>query len=340
MLYRNERSGPRVTGCTFPLNIMSVERFIHGSICTSNGSFFIMKFEKGGQRMDNPLNSDGIGDKEILVVSFGTSFNDSRIRDIKGIEDAFIKAFPDWSVRRAFTSQMIIDHILRRDGEKIDNMPCALERAADNGVKDLIIQPTHLMQGEEYDKIVGYVEKYKEKFRNVQIAAPLLGEVGIDDQISNSDKKAVADILVSKTLEKAGYRNIDHAIEEETALVFLGHGTWHDAKISYSQMQLQMKQSGYENVFIGTVEGEPENTACERVLEEVKRAGYKKVILRPMMVVAGDHANNDMAGEEEDSWLRMFERSQAFEQVDVQINGLGEIPEIQELYIAHTKALL
>ena len=288
---------------------------------------------------DDLLNQDGIGEKEILVVSFGTSFNDSRIKDIKGIEDAFIEAFPEWNIRRAFTSQMIIDHIKKRDGEEIDHISDALKRAKRNKVKELVIQPTHLMQGQEYDKIIYYVEKYKEDFESVKVAEPLLGTVGEDETICNEDKKEVCCIVVETLLKEAGFLSAEDAAEDGTAFVFLGHGTYHNAKVSYTQVQEQMKKLGFSNVFIGTVEGNPSATACERVLEKVIEAGYKKVIFRPLMVVAGDHANNDMAGEE-DSWLSTFKQSKFFTKLDTQIKGLGEIHKIQQIYIEHTKKIL
>ena len=292
--------------------------------------------DTGDASKDDPLNSDGIGENEILVVSFGTSFNDSRANDIGGIEKAIAEANPDWSVRRAFTAQIIINHILARDGEKIDNVQQALERAVDNGVKNLVIQPTHLMHGAEYDELVGTVEEYSDKFETISIAEPLLGEVGNDATVINEDKKAVAEAIVAESLEIAGYETLEAAAEDGVAFVFMGHGTAHTAKVSYSQMATQMAELGYDNVFIGTVEGEPEETACENIIEAVHEAGYTTVILRPLMVVAGDHANNDMAGDEEDSWKSMFEASEYFEAVDFQIEGLGRIEAVQELYVAHT----
>ena len=233
--------------------------------------------DTGDASKDDPRNQDNIGDKEILVVSFGTSFNDSRAADIKGIEDAIQAAYPDWSVRRAFTAQIIINHVQARDGEKIDNMEQALERA-------------------------------------------------------------VAKAITAEAVKTAGFDSLDAAAEDGTAFVFMGHGTSHTAKVSYTQMQSQMNALGYKNVFIGTVEGEPEETACENVIEAVKAAGYTKVVLRPLMVVAGDHANNDMAGDDEDSWKSQFEASGEFDSVDCQIAGLGEVADIQQLYVAHTKA--
>lgn len=296
--------------------------------------------DTGDASKDDSRNQDDIGENELLVVSFGTSFNDSRVADIKGIEDALQEAFPDWSVRRAFTAQIIINHVQARDGEKIDNMDQALERAVENNVKNLVIQPTHLMHGAEYDELVEAVEAYKDQFESVKIAEPLLGEVGEDASVVNDDKAAVAKAITAQAVETAGFDSLDAAKEDGTAFVFMGHGTSHTAKISYSQMQTQMSDLGYENVFIGTVEGEPEETACEAVIEAVAEAGYKKVILRPLMVVAGDHANNDMAGDEEDSWKSMFNASGKFDSVDTQIAGLGEIESIQSIYIEHTAAVI
>ena len=296
--------------------------------------------DTGDASKDDPLNEDNIGENEILVVSFGTSFNDSRAEDIGGVEKALQAAYPDWSVRRAFTAQIIINHVQARDDEKIDNMDQALERAVDNGVKNLVVQPTHLMHGAEYDELTEAVENYKDKFESVKIAEPLLGEVGADETAINEDKAAVAEAITAEAVKTAGFDSLDAAKEEGTAFVFMGHGTSHTAKISYSQMQAQMEQLGYENVFIGTVEGEPEDTACEAVIEKLKDAGYKKVILRPLMVVAGDHANNDMAGDDDDSWKSQFEASGVFDSIDTQIAGLGEIDAIQQLYVAHTQAAI
>ena len=296
--------------------------------------------DTGDASKDDPLNADEIGENELLVVSFGTSFNDSRAEDIGGIEKALQKAYPDWSVRRAFTAQIIINHVQARDGEKINNMDQALQRAVDNGVKNLIVQPTHLMHGAEYDELSEAVVNYSDKFESVTIAEPLLGEVGSADDSVNSDKEAVAKAVTAEAVKTAGYESLDAAKEDGTAFVFMGHGTSHTAKISYSQMQNQMNALGYDNVFIGTVEGEPEDTACEAVIEKIQEAGYKKVVLRPLMVVAGDHANNDMAGDDDDSWKSQFEASGVFDSIETQIAGLGQIPVIQDLYVSHTHAAM
>ncbi len=294
--------------------------------------------DTGDASKDDPRNQDEIGEKELLVVSFGTSFNDSRVADIKSIEDALQAANPDWSVRRAFTAQIIINHIQARDGEKIDNMEQALERAIANGVKQLVVQPTHLMHGAEYDEMCAAIDKVRDKFESVEIAEPMLGEVGNDATVINADKEAVAKAVVAAALSESGYESTAAAKEAGVAYVLMGHGTAHVAKVTYSQMATQMDKLGYENVFIGTVEGEPEDTSCEAVIAAVKEAGYTTVVLRPLMVVAGDHANNDMAGADEDSWKTMFEAAGLT--VNCQISGLGRIADVQALYVAHTKAAI
>lgn len=296
--------------------------------------------DTGDASADDARNADEIGENELLVVSFGTSFNDSRVEDIKGIEDALAEAYPDWSVRRAFTAQIIINHVQARDGEKIDNMQQALERAVANGVKNLVVQPTHLMHGAEYDEMKETLDAYVGQFESVVIAEPMLGDVGDDATVINEDKESVAIAVTDAAVADAGYESMEAAAEDGTAFVFLGHGTSHTAKVSYSQMQTQMNELGYTNAFIGTVEGEPEETSCDAVIEAVKAAGFTKVVMRPLMVVAGDHAENDMAGSEEDSWKSMFEASGNFESVDAQIAGLGRIDAIQQLYADHVQAAI
>ena len=296
--------------------------------------------DTGDASKDDPRNQDEIGENELLVVSFGTSFNDSRAEDIKGIEDALAEAFPDWSVRRAFTAQIIINHVQARDDEKIDNMQQALDRAVANGVKNLVVQPTHLMHGAEYDEMVEAIDAYKDKFESVAIAEPMLGEVGDDATVINDDKAAVAQAITDEAVKEAGYDSMEAAAEDGTAFVFMGHGTSHTANVTYDQMQTQMDNLGFTNAFIGTVEGEPEDTACDEVINKVKDAGFKKVILRPLMVVAGDHANNDMAGDDDDSWKSMFEASGDFDEIDCQIEGLGRIDAVEQLYVAHTQAAI
>ena len=283
--------------------------------------------DTGDASKDDPLATAPEGENEILVVSFGTSFNDSRVATIGGVEKAIQAAYPDWSVRRAFTAQIIINHIAARDGEQINDVDQALALAKEAGVKNLVVAPTHLMHGAEYDEMVAALEPYKADM-NIVVAEPLLGEVGADATVINDDKKAVAEAVVAAA-----------AAPEDTALVLMGHGTSHTANVTYNQMQTVMDELGYKNVFVGTVEGEPEDTACDVVIGKVKDAGFKKVILRPLMVVAGDHANNDMADPEDpESWVSQFNAAGAFDSVDCQINGLGEIPAVQDIYVAHVKA--
>lgn len=292
--------------------------------------------DTGDAGKDDPLNGDDIGENELLVVSFGTSFNDSRAKDIGGIEKALAKAYPDWSVRRAFTAQIIINHIYARDGEKIDNMEQALKRAVDNGVKNIVVQPTHLMHGAEYDELVACLDEYKDKFESAVVAEPLLGDVGKDATVINADKEKVAKAITKEAVKEAGFKGLDEAKEAGVAFVFMGHGTSHNAKVTYDQMQTQMDKLGYDNVFIGTVEGEPEDTELSNVIEKVKEGGYKKVVLRPLMVVAGDHANNDMAGDDEDSWKSGFTADGSFDEIDCQILGLGGIEDVHKVYVEHT----
>ena len=200
-------------------------------------------------------------------------------------------------------------------------MQQALDRAVENGVKNLVVQPTHLMHGAEYDEMTEAINGYKDKFESVAIAEPMLGEVGDDATVINDDKKAVAQAITDTACKEAGFDSMDAAAEAGTAFVFMGHGTSHTANITYDQMQTQMENLGLKNAFIGTVEGKPEDTACDKVIEKVKEAGYKNVVLRPLMVVAGDHANNDMAGDDEDSWKSQFVASGNFDKVDCPKQG-------------------
>ena len=290
--------------------------------------------DTGDASKDDPLNGDDIGENELLVVSFGTSFNDSRAEDIGGVEKA-----------------------LARDGEKIDNTQQALERAVANEVKNLVIQPTHLMHGAEYDELMGYVNEYKDKFDSIEVAEPLLGEVGKDASEVNADKEATAKAAVAEAVKAADADSIDALAEDGTAIVCMGHGTGHEANVTYDEMQTQMDQLGYKNVFVGTVEGNPPDTALPEVKKAVEDAGYTKVILRPLMVVAGDHANNDMAADEEGTWYYGFVNGGQFEvegadapveigeglgadNVTCQIEGLGRIADIQKIYIDHTGAVI
>ena len=271
-------------------------------------------YETGDASLDDPLNADEIGEKELLVVSFGTSFNDSRRMTIGGIERALQKAFPDWSVRRAFTSQIIIDHVKNRDGEVIDNVAEALDRAVENGVKTLVVQPTHLMHGYEYTDLVEELAGYADAFESITVGEPLVS--------SEEDFALTAAVLADVT---AAYD------DGKTAIVYMGHGTEAASNEIYGKMQQLMTAAGYENYFIGTVEAEP---SVDDVLALVQAGSYERVVLRPMMIVAGDHANNDMAGDEEDSWKSVFEA--AGYDVECVLQGLGQSRVIQQMFVQHT----
>jgi sirohydrochlorin cobaltochelatase len=273
-------------------------------------------YETGDASLDDPRNADEIGEKELLVVSFGTSFNDSRRLTIGAVEKALEEAFPDWSVRRGFTSQIIIDHVKSRDGEVIDNVTEALERAEKNGVKTLVVQPTHLMNGFEYTDLSKELAGWADAFEKIAVGEPLL--------TSDDDFSRVADALIDVTKE------FD---DGETAICFMGHGTEAESNGVYAKMQEVLSAKGMEHYYVGTVEAEP---SLEDVLEAVKKGSYKRVVLRPMMIVAGDHANNDMAGDEEDSWKSVFEGA-GYDVVCV-VEGLGGIPAVQEILTEHAQA--
>ena len=242
--------------------------------------------DTGDASLDDPRNQDGIGEQELLVVSFGTSYNDSRRLAIGAVEAAMEEAFPDYSVRRAFTSQIIIDRVKSRDGIEIDNVEEALERAANNGVRTLVIQPTHLMDGLEYTDLVNEAAEYADAFEKIAVGEPLLS--------SDGDFAAVAQAIVEDTAQYD---------DGETAICFMGHGTEADSNGVYGKLQRTLSDAGYENYYVGTVEASP---TLEEVLAAVQEKGYRRVVLQPLMVVAGDHANNDMAGEEE-SWKTAVE---------------------------------
>ena len=270
-------------------------------------------YETGDASLDDPLNQDGIGEKELLVVSFGTSFNDNRRLTIGAIEKWLQTGFPEWSVRRAFTSQIIIDHVKDRDGEVIDNVGEALDRAIANGVKILVVQPTHLMAGFEYTDLKNELAEYADAFDQIVLSNPLL--------ITDEDFRDVAEAIVSATAEYD---------DGKTAICFMGHGTEADSNGVYAKMQTVLTEMGMDYYFIGTVEAEP---SVDDVLAQVQSGDYSRVVLRPLMIVAGDHANNDMAGDEEDSWKSIFE-SAGYE-VECVVEGLGQLEAIQELILAH-----
>ena len=275
-------------------------------------------YDTGDAALDNTRNQDEIGEQELLVVSFGTSYNDSRRLTIGAIENAMEKAFPDYSVRRGFTSQIIIDHVKSRDDVTIDNVDEALKRAVDNKVKTLVIQPTHLMNGLEYNDLADEVAQYSDAFDKVAIGQPLL--------TSDDDFKTVIKAITEATAEYD---------DGETAICFMGHGTEADSNAVYAKMQDMLASEGYEHYYVGTVEAEP---SLEDVIAKVKEGEYKKVVLEPLMIVAGDHANNDMAGDEDGSWKKEFEK--AGYDVTCLVRGLGELEPIQQLFTEHAQAAI
>ena len=272
----------------------------------------------GDANLDNPRNQDGIGEQELLVVSFGTSYNDSRRLTIGAIEESLEEAFPDFSVRRAFTSQMIIDRIRERDGEMIDNVEQALRRAKANGVKRLVIQPTHLMNGLEYQELEEEAERYRDAFEQMVIGAPLL-----------TSREDYTEVM------KAMIQVLGEYDDGETALCLMGHGTEAQSNQVYEKMQETFASSGRGNYFVGTVEASP---ALEDVLKAVQKGNYRRAVLRPLMIVAGDHANNDMAGDEEDSWKSVFEA--AGFQVTAVVEGLGQLSAVRKLFGDHAQAAI
>lgn len=275
-------------------------------------------YTTGDASLDNTRNQDEIGENELLVVSFGTSFNDNRRLTIGGIESAMEEAFPEYSVRRGFTSQIIIDHVNDRDDVKIDNVTEALDRAVDNGVKNLVVQPTHLMNGFEYNDLMDEIAGYADSFENVAVGEPLL--------TSDEDFQTVMDAIVKATAEYD---------DGKTAICFMGHGTEVDSNEVYAKMQTLLTDAGYANYYVGTVEAEP---SLDTVFEAVEAGEYDKVVLRPLMIVAGDHANNDMAGDDEDTWKTKF--AEAEYDVECVVEGLGQIPEIQQLLVKHAQAAM
>lgn len=273
---------------------------------------------QAAENMEEGMEENGSAEKDvILVVSFGTSYNDSRDITIGAVEEAIGSAFPEYEIRRAFTSQTIIDILAEREGLEIDNVQQALDRAVSDGVENLVVQPTHLMDGFEYMDLIDELDHYKDQFKQVAVAEPLL----MDD----ADFDAVIKAITEKT---ASYD------DGETAVCFMGHGTEADSNAVYAKLQEKLREAGYENYYIGTVEAHPSLEDVMAALEE--KGSYQKVVLEPLMVVAGDHANNDMAGEEEDSWKMAL--TDAGYEVNCIVEGLGQIPAIQDIYVAHTQA--
>ena len=255
-------------------------------------------------------------DKAILVVSFGTSYNDNRARTIGAIEELITYHHPDWEVRRAFTSRMIIRKLAERDNEKIDYVTDAMERLANDGFRTVIVQPTHIMNGDEFEKVESIVEQYKGRFEKLCLGKPLL--------TTDLDYDMVMDAVDEGIVKESA--NLGH----RTAIVLMGHGSEHYANATYSQLQMKFITSGRKDVYVTTVEGYP---SFEDTLKLMEGKGYTDVALYPFMLVAGDHANNDMAGDDEDSLKKVMEA--AGYNVHCFVKGLGEIQPFQNLFLAH-----
>ena len=292
------------------LSFMLLSGILNG--CSRGGA------ETPAEVLDNPRNQDDIGEQELLVVSFGTSYNDARRLSIGGVEDALAAAYPDWSVRRAFTSQIVLDHVQERDGVTMDNVRDALDRAVANGVRTLVVQPTHLMNGFEYTELADELASRAGEFEYVAIGAPLL--------TTDDDFRRVAEAVTASAAEYG---------DGETALCLMGHGTEAASNGVYEKMQGVLTDMGAQNCYVGTVEAEP---SLEDVLSAVQSGDYKRVVLQPLMLVAGDHAHNDMAGDEPESWKSVFEGA-GYETICV-LRGLGELDAVQALFVEHARAAM
>ena len=257
-------------------------------------------------------------DKVLLAVSFGTSYNDNRDLSIGGIEKALTEAYPDYEVRRAFTAQTIIDILEERDNIQIDNVQEAMQRLVADGVKEVVVQPTTILNGYEYGDVIKEVAPYEDIFESFTIGEPLL--------TSDQDFADVAKAVTDATKQY---------VDDETAIVYMGHGTEAPSNSVYTKMQDVLTEGGFTNYFVGTVEAEP---SLEDMLEAVKAGNFKKVVLIPFMIVAGDHANNDMAGDEEDSWKTAF--TEAGFEVQTVLEGMGQNPAIQQIFVQHAKAAM
>ncbi|HML45248.1 MAG TPA: sirohydrochlorin cobaltochelatase [Clostridia bacterium] len=250
----------------------------------------------------------------ILMVSFGTSYANTREATLGAIEREAAAAFPQFEVRRAFTSQIVLKILAARDGLRIDNVDQAMKRLVADGVREVVVQPTHVLPGFEYEDMVAAVKPYADSFDALKLSRPLLSWA--------EDYGAVIDALVEEMPQA----------RDPEAFVWMGHGTAHPANASYAALQAVFADRGYENFLIGTVEGNP---TVETLLPKVRALGVRKVTLLPLMIVAGDHAQNDMAGDGEDSWKRIFEREGY--KVACAFKGLGEYAGIRALFVAHLR---
>jgi len=249
--------------------------------------------------------------KAILAVSFGTSVNETREKTIDVIENSFRKAYPDYAVYRAWTSKMIIQKLLKRDGVKIPTVTEAMAQMVIDGVKEVIVQPTHIINGIENDLMKEDALAYQSQMDSIRFGCPLL--------TSSQDNVDAINALIS-----------DYDIPNDEVLVFMGHGTTHYANSVYAALDYTFKDLGHQNMFLGTVEAYPSMSSLMRQIRAFKP---KKIHLAPFMIVAGDHAANDMAGDDPDSWRSQFEA--AGYTVECHMKGLGEYEGIRQMLLAH-----
>lgn len=251
----------------------------------------------------------------ILVVSFGTSYEESRRKTIKAIELAIKEVFTEYEVRRAFTSRMVLEILRKRDNIQIDSVAEALEKLALEGFQQVIVQPTLVMGGEEYDRMLAAVEQYQERFHQIVCGKPLLSE--------DEDFKRLCSVMAEDTKEYD---------REGTGIIFMGHGTEHEANACYFRLGEVFKKNGYCRYYVGTVEAEP---SFKSIKEAVKKTDSSRMVLQPLMIVSGDHAHNDMAGQEEDSWKSQLE-SEGY-QVVCRLRGMGELEGVRQMFLDHTR---
>lgn len=255
--------------------------------------------------------------KAILLVSFGTSFNETREKNIDSIEKEVRNLYPDYSIYSAWTSKMIINKVAKRDAVKINTVTEAMKEIVHDGVLELTVQPTHIINGLENDFMTADVMEFKDHFQRLSFGSPLLTNI--------EDVRSIVDVLAQA-----------YPLKDKTrALVLMGHGSTHHSNFSYAALEYTFKEMGYDNVFVGTIEAYPD---IDVVLKSVNSYRPSEIILIPFMLVAGDHAVNDMAGDEDDSWKNIFES--AGYPVTCSVKGLGEYRGIRDLYIKHLEAAL
>ena len=253
-------------------------------------------------------------DTALLVVSFGTSYKETREKTIEVIEREIAEAFKEADFKRAFTSGMIIKRMKQRDGILVNNVDEALKEICDEGYKNVLIQPTHIINGDEFEKMLGMIMPYVGNFEHIKIGRPML--------TTSNDYERVVNIIMEEMSD----------LSKDEALVLMGHGTGHYTDAAYAALDYRFKAMGYKNVFVGTVEGYPE---LDDIIPMIKEYNPSKIRLLPFMIVAGDHATNDMAGDDEDSWKNVL-LNEGFE-VECIIKGLGEMEGIRQIYIDHLK---